>query len=391
MIKIVILFISIYILPGLAQDQIDLQLQKNRSSLDHVKDEISTLKKEIRRADIKSSSTLDQIKTIDRELGLIGKAKRLLNNEITLLNEKIQNTHAQIEDRQNRLNNLIAQYEKRVVQMYKRGHVQDLVLLLESESINQSLVRMKYFRFFADQEKHLIYSIRNEMEAIQNLEQDQAVHKSELENSVADKNQQENDYLARKSEKKNLINKILWDRKNLQKQLTDAEAEYEKLHQIILALERQRRDSEKTGRPDHSFALNTKEFKKSKGKLPWPVDGKILHAYGKQRNERLKTTINNTGIDIRADLGTKVHAVFTGIVSMITYLSGFGNTIIIDHGDGYYSVYSHLEDILVNVDQLVEMGEIIGLVGDSGSLEGAKLHFALFANQQTENPQSWLR
>jgi septal ring factor EnvC (AmiA/AmiB activator) len=391
MIRIVTYFIFLYAIASWAQDQVDQQLQKNRSSLDRVKEEISTLKKEIKRADIKSSSTLDQIKSIDRELSLISKAKRLLNNEISLLNEKIQSTHTKLEDRRNRLNNLRTQYQKRVVQMYKRGRVQDLVLLLESESINQSLVRMKYYRFFADQEKHLIYSIKNEMEEIQNLEQELAVHRSELENSVADKNQQENDYLARKSEKKVLINKILWDRQNLQKQLTDAEAEYEKLYQIILALERQRRDSEKTGRPDRSFALNTKEFKKNKGKLPWPVDGKILHAYGKQRNDRLKTTINNTGIDIRADLGTKVHAVFTGIVSMITYLSGFGNTIIIDHGEGYYSVYSHLDDILVNVDQLVEMGEIIGLVGDSGSLEGAKLHFALFANQQTENPQSWLR
>ncbi len=90
-------------------------------------------------------------------------------------------------------------------------------------------------------------------------------------------------------------------------------------------------------------------------------------------------------------MGTNVRAIFTGIVSMITYLSGFGNTIIVDHGDGYYSVYSHLEDVLVEVDQLVEMGNIIGSVGDSGSLEGAKLHFALFSNQQTENPQTWLR
>ena len=161
MIRIVTYFIFLYAIASWAQDQVDQQLQKNRSSLDRVKEEISTLKKEIKRADIKSSSTLDQIKSIDRELSLISKAKRLLNNEISLLNEKIQSTHTKLEDRRNRLNNLRTQYQKRVVQMYKRGRVQDLVLLLESESINQSLVRMKYYRFFADQEKHLIYSIKN--------------------------------------------------------------------------------------------------------------------------------------------------------------------------------------------------------------------------------------
>ena len=76
---------------------------------------------------------------------------------------------------------------------------------------------------------------------------------------------------------------------------------------------------------------------------------------------------------------------------MITYLSGFGNTIILNHGDGYYSVYSHLDEVLVESDDLIGTGEVIGLVGDSGSLEGTKLHFALFADQRTENPQKWLR
>jgi murein DD-endopeptidase MepM/ murein hydrolase activator NlpD len=76
---------------------------------------------------------------------------------------------------------------------------------------------------------------------------------------------------------------------------------------------------------------------------------------------------------------------------MITYLSGFGNTIIIDHGEGYYSVYSHLDDIFVEKDDLVTTGKVIATVGDSGSLEGSKLHFALFSNQKTENPTTWLR
>jgi septal ring factor EnvC (AmiA/AmiB activator) len=76
---------------------------------------------------------------------------------------------------------------------------------------------------------------------------------------------------------------------------------------------------------------------------------------------------------------------------MITHLSGYGNTIIIDHGDGYYSVYSHLDEIYVEQDRLVDSGSVIASVGDSGSLEGSMLHFAVFVNQQTENPESWLK
>ncbi len=391
MIKKIFFIISVLIVCAFPQDRVDQELRKNRSSLEKVKEQISALKKELRRADIKSSSALDQIKVIDREVSLLGKAKRLLNNEVRLLNNKIEHTHTRLGSRQDKLDQLRTQYKNRVVHLYKKGNARDFLLLVESKSINQSLVRLKYYRYFAEQEKKLIGSIRNEIEQIQILEAQLKEQRIDLEKAIAEKEQQESNYLARRNEKKVLVDKIRWDKKNLEQRLSDARVEYEKLYQIILALERQRQESEKTGRADRSFALNTREFKKNKGKLPWPVEGKILHAYGKQRNARLKTTINNTGIDIQAAHGSNVQAVFTGIVSMVTYLSGFGNTIILDHGEGYYSVYSHLDEILVDLDQLVDMGQVIGLVGDSGSLEGSKLHFALFSNQQTENPQSWLR
>jgi murein DD-endopeptidase MepM/ murein hydrolase activator NlpD len=156
-------------------------------------------------------------------------------------------------------------------------------------------------------------------------------------------------------------------------------------------LERQRRLREGKGESQKFYALNLKDFRKAKGKLPWPVKGSVLHKYGKQRDPVLKTTIKNDGIDIKAKSGTKVKAVFTAIVSMVTNLSGLGNTIILDHGSGYYTVYSHLDDIFVEIDELVETSKVIASVGNSGSLEGSKLHFAVFVNQRTENPQSWLR
>ena len=390
MIRTIILTVCL-ILTATAQDKVDGELRRNRDALDKVKGEISALRREIKRADIKSSSTLDQIRAIDRELALLGKAKKLLNNKVRLLNDKIDQANIKLQAGQQKLNSLRDRYQKRVLHLYKQGNAQDFLLLIESESVNQSLVRLKYFTYFADQEKKLIGSIKEEIENILILEKELETRRADLQSTLAEKNRQEDEFITRKNEKKILVDRIQWNRQNLAKRLEDARVEYEKLYQIILALERQRKASEKSGRNDRSFALNTREFKKNKGQLPWPVDGKILHAYGKQRNAQLKTTINNTGIDIRADHGSKVQAIFTGIVSMVTYLSGFGNTIILDHGEGYYSVYSHLEEILVDVDQLVEMGEIIGLVGDSGSLEGSKLHFALFSNQQTENPQSWLR
>jgi len=374
-----------------AQADVDNQLKDNRKQLNRVQDQINSLRKEIAKTDIKASSTLEQIKVLDKEIVLLTKSTRLLSNEVNLLSRKINTTRDQLQINRRKLRALKDQYLSRVVHLYKYGKIQNIELLLDSGSINKALVRYKYLKFFNDQEKLIIQKINYRVEKIQTLENQLSLDYQNQRQSLNNKERQHSKSLSRKNEKKVLVERLKWNSQNLGKQLRSAEEEYQKLYEIIVALERQRQLRERRGETKEEYTLNLKDIKKNKGKLPWPVTGKILHKYGKQHDPRLKTTITNTGIDIKAKAGTEVRAVFIGLVSTITYLSGFGNTIILDHGKGYYTVYSHLEEFFVEPDELVNAGDVIGLVGDSGSLEGTKLHFAVFANQKTENPQVWLR
>ncbi len=375
----------------LAEGDYQKQISQNRNALDKVKSEISKLKKQIAKAGIQSSSTVEQIKYIDKELSLLGTAKGLLKKESNLLQDKADATRADLTAKKFRLSRLKQHYALWAVDTYKHGKIRDISLLLNAESINQAMVRAKYLQFFTEQEQRLINQIKNKIAEIDHLNNQLTVDLKELNETLREKEQEELLYMAKKDQKRVLVKQLNWTAKNLSKQLQTKENEYQKLYQIIVALEKQRKSGEQKGESRPQYALDSKDFRKNKGKLPWPIKGKVLHKYGKQHDARLKTTINNTGIDIRVKPGAKVQSIFTGVVTMITYLSGFGNTIIVNHGGGYYSVYSHLDDILVELDNLVETGEVIGLAGDSGSLEGAKLHFALFADQKTENPQKWLR
>ena len=374
-----------------ADSDIDDQLKSNQKELTRVQDQINSLRKEITKTDIKTSSTLEQIKILDKEIALLTKSVHLLTNESELLEKKIEITRATLEINRRKLRILKDQYTNRVVQRYKSGKIQNIELLLEAGSINEAMVRYKYLKFFHDQEKVVIQKIKSRLDDINNLESQLSLDFQIQRQTLQNKELQVTNSITRRNEKKVLIKKLNWNSQTLNKQLRSAEEEYQKLYDIIRTLERQRQLRERRGETKEDYALNSNDIKKKKGKLPWPVTGKILHKYGRQHDFTLKTTINNTGIDIQAKAGTEVRAVFTGLVSTITYLSGFGNTIILDHGGGYYTVYSHLDEFFVEPDELVDSGHIIGLVGDSGSLEGAKLHFAVFANQNTENPQDWLR
>ena len=131
-------------------------------------------------------------------------------------------------------------------------------------------------------------------------------------------------------------------------------------------------------------------FSSLRGRLPWPTQGQIISHFGKQRHPTLKTITENLGIEIRAPLGTPVQTVDAGQVQTITWQRGRGNIIIVSHDDGYYTVYTHLADIRVDLLDTIEAGEIIGTVGDSGSLNGPVLHFQIWKNTENLNPEDWL-
>jgi murein hydrolase activator len=375
-----------------AQGTLNDELLQNRQALQQVKNEIESLRRELTKTEIKSSSVLDQIRIIDREVDLLNRSRRLLQKETVLMQKKIDGTRTLLAERKSTLRQIRDRYARQVIYNYKYGKLKDLEIVLTANSFNQLLTRYKYMQIIATQERIQVQTILKQITRIYQLEDSLTLDLNHLNLVLKEKEEQYSNYLVKKEEKRNLISSLKWTSTNLQQRLQEAQREYEKLQQIISSMEKQRTLRKQRGELSGDYAkLNPKNFARNKGKYPWPVKGKIIHAYGRQRNAKLNTVVNNTGIDIQAKTGTEVRTVYTGIVGMITYLSGYGNTVIIDHGEGYYTVYSHLDEIYVEKDLLVETGSVIGLVGDSGSLEGSMLHFAVFADQQAENPETWLK
>ena len=128
----------------------------------------------------------------------------------------------------------------------------------------------------------------------------------------------------------------------------------------------------------------------SKGNLVWPIRGRIIRPFGLTRDKR-GIELSNPGIDIEAKSGADVLAAAGGLVIYINWLRGYGQFIIVDHGRGYYTLYANLSDILVDTGDRVKAGELIALTGDSGSLEGPKLHFEVRYRKDQLNPEEWLR
>jgi len=132
------------------------------------------------------------------------------------------------------------------------------------------------------------------------------------------------------------------------------------------------------------------EFAAMKGRLLWPVAGKITRGFGKHTHPKYGTVTMNNGVDISAPAGAPIVAVATGVVEFVDWIDAFGKCIILNHGGGYYTLYAHVATTMVSQGQKVGRGEAIAEVGDTGSLEGYVCHFEVRRGRLALNPAEWL-
>ncbi|MCG8553567.1 MAG: peptidoglycan DD-metalloendopeptidase family protein [Desulfobacterales bacterium] len=142
--------------------------------------------------------------------------------------------------------------------------------------------------------------------------------------------------------------------------------------------------------PDVSARVKT-SFAKQKGRLLLPVNGKIISKFGTKRKGDYNAFTFQSGIDIKADRGTPVKTVFSGEVIFAQWLKGYGNLMIINHGNSYYTLYAHVEELYKEKGERVETGEIIGTAGDTGSIKGPCLHFEVRHHGKPVDPLKWLK
>ena len=370
----------------------DEELRYQNDAINALKKELKQLRLKKKTAESRERSTVNRLSSIDKEISLTNKLIQSLNYEEERARKTIFQLKKDILKNENELESLRIRYKSRVLKSYKKGNLSDLEKVFSSTTWRQAIYRSQYLKLISKIEKKLTKNIEKLLVDISRQKVELEVALRDNLNLKRDKQTQITSYRNMRINREKELNRIRNDKNALTSYVSEKEEGIEQLEKIIKrVLEDKARFERELRIRQQQETLKTKSFKALKGQLPWPAEGRIISKFGRQWNPKLKTTTENPGIDIKGKPGSSIRTVLGGVVTTITYIRGYGTTIIVDHGGGFYTVYSHVTNIQTNVDSQVRNGDVIAYMGDSGSINGSKLHFEIWGKGQKLDPERWLR
>src|SRR5438067_5359423 len=331
----------------------------------------------------REATLLGRLAELERQIDLEGRANRVAQARLRAATGQLVAAEERARAAQTDVNRRLDALSPRLVARYKLGREGYLRFLLGAQSIADLLKRRRLF-------DALIASDFDDLTRLRFAEQGAKASRDELSQA-----QQELSRAAREEADKR---SALEQRAREQRKLLAAVQEEKSLHEEAVA-ELEEAERELTGRigelqktpqaPRTSAQLHT--LKTRRGKLAFPIEeGRIEAHFGRAVDPRFGTVTVQRGIDVRCPEGTPVHAIAAGTVAHAGWFRGYGNLLIVDHGHGYFSLMAHLATLARAKDDVVRAGEVVGTVGDTGSLKGPYLYFELRDGQTALDPERWL-
>ena len=345
------------------------------------------------------SATYDLYVTLQNQ---IVKRKQLvltLRKEIQYTAENIERTQDVIAALESDTEQLEEEYAEMARQAYRfKLSNNHLFFLFSADGFNDAFQRWRYLKQYDEYRKkqaHLIMATQKTLEQkIGNLE----LRKAEKEKLLSSEVKQHRMLNKELDDKNKILQALRSDEKRLKKDLDTQEKDRRRLDDSIKDIIRSEVATKKK-EPITVEIINsasgkdaTRLFQSQRGKLPWPVSkGVITRRFGKQAHPTLKKIeISNNGIDIRADRMAEVRAVFEGKVVGLTFVPGYNNMLIIQHGD-YYSVYSNLDEVFVKKGDKVDDKQALGKLSVNSKSNVSELHFEIWREKTRLNPADWVR
>lgn len=385
----IILAAWIFCPSSLTASQNDVKIEKYKKDAETISRQIEKNKTELKDVAKKEAEVINSLHESDLSLTRVKKQVALSRSELEAAEQKLKEIEAASEELRKKIQIGEEYASGRMTALYKLSCVGEMSVPVSSDAAAVFSQQKNTLEQILAHDEAVLETLADNKEKLSRLTESLNARKKEKSLLEAAYKDQLGTMSLEKDRRAKLLSEIrgkksltLASIESLKRSAGELDRKIESLKAARLKARRSETNEIPTGGG---------KFASYRGRLNMPVDGKIVSFFGRYRHPEFNVMNFSSGIDIAAKRGDSVRAVSEGEVLYAAAFKGYGNMIIIDHGDSYYTVYAHADNIYKKQGDRVKAGEIIATVGDSGSTEGPVLHFEVRYHGKSLDPVKWLR
>ena len=352
--------------------------KSQQAELNQLKRSISSLEKELQNQRQEKDDIQQQLELVERQSAKINRKIRLLRKKIADNQKQLENPVHRQQQLEKRIMDQRSAIAEQIRAAYKTGSEEPVKLLLNQENPQRIARIFKYYEYLLEARSQKIQQFKITIDKLEKTIAEINDIKINLANSQKELQTDLKALLKTTKKRQQTLNSIESQLLTGEQQLSNLQRQRKELERLI---DRVQRAAEKV-----APAKDYPSFAASKGKLIWPVKGRLKHSFKSKRGNYLRWE----GWLINTQAGTVVQAVHHGRVVFSNYLRGFGLLVIVDHGDGFMSLYAHNQELLRETGDWVQSGEIVSRAGNTGGLNKPALYFEIREKGVPVNPKIWL-
>ena len=368
---------------GAEPKSIENEMTQERKRLEELQKKIAESKEKATKAEKQHGSVLKNIEQLDQRLYRTKKERNRIDADIKEKDQEIATLNINISDLEKNVQTHREAVTARLRLLYIDGRAGYLKTLFTAETFADAANRMDYIAWIAQRENGLVRQFQEDLNNLQHLKDQQAQARETLLALQGETQSTIKEISGLKRKKRTVLVSLSKEKDTHERAVEDLKRSAGQVDSLLKAL-------------DQRFQLAQAQLRKAPGKLPslgsflWPVKGKVVSFFGRQKHPTFDTYVTKKGIEIQAREGSPIHSVSSGNIVYADWLKGYGLVAIVDHTNGFYSLYAHASKLLVAEGNAVTMGQMIGHTGDTGVTENDVLYFELRKGTTPIDPLKWL-
>ena len=366
----------------------DARIRTQREELERIRRERADLERRMANLQGDVHELAEELVNLDRQRAATEKMLATLDRQMASINGVVQETTDRMTTAETELAQRRATLQRRLVEIYKRGPLYSAEAMLTARSFGELVARYKYLHEIAVHDRSLVKRLETLRDEIARQRTELVKLRDAVAENRGDKLREEERLASLKKLRASSLQQAQRSTQQIQQRLSQIRQSEARLGSVIATIEAERVRTV-AARPNAPRVTSTLKSADA-GRLDWPVDGPLLYRFGRVINPNNTTTRWN-GMGIAAPIGTPVKAVAPGTVVSVGQLGTYGLTVILQHGEGDYSIYASLQGASVRTGTAVRKGDTIGTVGVSDPDLKPHLHFEMRPRGRAVDPESWLR